>query len=267
MRTDLHRPSQLVPADYTLVTTFAHPRFGLDGDLVEEGFGLEEVGEALSGAESAVFGDTSRCGSCGARFGSGALWQHTSGEFVFTGRDCADRMNLLADWSKVELAAKVAADRRKLALARQQKAADIAACFAANPGLEDALSLASTHRIGRDLADKLRQWGSLSPAQVALALKIADEVRTTPVEVHVPAPIGRYLITGKVVSLKGHDSHWGFQMKATLKMTTDKGSWLAWMTVPSGAEWNRGDVVTVNVTLSAGNEPHFAFGSRPKIPK
>jgi hypothetical protein len=56
-------------------------------------------------------------------------------------------------------------------------------------------------------------------------------------------------------------------MKATLKMTTDKGSWLAWMTVPSGAEWNRGDVVTVNVTLSAGNEPHFAFGSRPKIPK
>jgi hypothetical protein len=266
-RTDLHRPSVLVPTDYTFVTSFAHPRYDIDGELVDEGFGFEEIGYFLTeNAGVEVFGDTTRCGSCGARFRQGALFQHVSGEAVFVGRDCADTMEVLADWSRVDAAAANAAHGRKLAMQRQRKAAQIADLLAAHEGLEDALT--TDHYIVRDIRSKLSAYGSLSAAQVALVFKIADETVKGMVEVNVPAPTGRVTFTGKVVSIKYQAPYcYGAvgTYKATIKVEAEpRKVWLAWVTVPSNSEWNKGDTVTVTASLEIGDSAHFAFGKRPK---
>jgi hypothetical protein len=266
-RIDLHRPSVMIPAQYEFVTTFTHARFDFEGELVDEGFGLDEVGDFLNTHTAAVFGDTTRCGSCGARFLSGALWVHApSGEALFTGRDCADNMALVADWSAVEVAAKRAADLRKLAVQRQIKAAQISTLLTANEGLEDALTV--DHYIVRDIRSKLSKYGSLSPAQVALVFKIADETVKGLVEVNVPAPTGRVTFTGKVVSIKYQAPYcYGAvgTYKATIKVEDQpRKVWLAWVTVPSNSEWSKGDTVTVTASLELGDSAHFAFGKRPK---
>lgn len=266
-RTDLHRPSVLVPADYSFVTTFAQPRFDLDGECVEEGFGFVEISDFLNanpGIE--VFGNDTRCGSCGARFMQGALFQHTSGQALFVGRDCAESMDVLADWSRVEIAAAKASQGRKLALLRQKKAQQIAEIFAAHEGLEDALT--TDHYIIRDIKHKLSQYGNLSPAQIALVFKIADEAAKGMVEVNIPAPTGRVTFTGKIVAIKYQQPYcYGAvgTYKATIKVEVEpRKVWLVWVTVPSASEWEKGDTVTVTATLEVGESAHFAFGKRPK---
>ena len=272
-RTDLHRPSVMIPANYSLVTTFVHPRFDIDGECVDEGFGLDEVSDFLKAHKHEVFGDAMRCGSCGARFLTGALWVHEpTGEALFTGHDCADNMDLVADWSAAEIAAKRAADLRKLAVQRQLKAKAIAALFAANEGLEEALGASYAngrqHHILSDLSAKLRQWGNLSPAQIALAFKIANEVEARnaePQEVLVEAPTGRVAIMGKVVSIKAHESQFGTVWKATVRVDAVGGVWYCWVTVPSAADWSRGDTVGVKVTVKPSDRLGWGFGSRPSL--
>lgn len=273
-RIDLHRPSVMIPAQYSFVTTFAHARFDLDGELVDEGFGFDEVDAFLSTHTGAVFGNARRCGSCGAQFLQGALWVHgPSGEALFTGRDCADNMMLVADWTAVEVAAKRAADLRKLAVQRTIKAKAIADLFAANEGLEDALGTSYTggrrHRILADLSSRLRQWGGLSPAQISLAFKIAAEVEvrnTQPQEVLIAAPSGRVKLTGNVVSLKVQESDYGTVIKATVRVESPDGVWYCWVSQPSAAAWSRGDTVTVKATVKPSDDRlGWGWGSRPTL--
>ena len=272
-RTDLHRPSVMIPADYALVATFAHARYDMYGECVDDGFGLDEVEAFMNTHEGETFGNTLRCGSCGARFLSGALWVHEpTGEALFTGRDCADSMALVADWSEAELSAKRAADRRKLAVQRMVKAKQVADFLAANEGLEDALGTAylggKPHHILTDLSGRLQQWGSLSPAQVALAFKIAGEVEVRnrqPQEVLVTPPTGRVSFRGKVVSIKQHEHMYGVTLKATIRVETVAGVWYCWVTQPGSASWSRGEEVTVKATVSPSDRLGWGFGSRPTV--
>jgi hypothetical protein len=119
-----------------------------------------------------------------------------------------------------------------------------------------------------DMAQKLRRYGSLSEKQAAFAVKLGETVRTwqPPVEgAHVPAPEGRVTFTGRILSIKERDGYMGgIEYKMTVKVETPDGSWLAWMTAPSGTE--KGQVVNITATLSRSrDEAHFAFGKRPVI--
>lgn len=267
-RTDLHRPSALVPADYEFVATFVHARYDMDGECVDEGYGLADVEEFLDTHEGDIYGHAKKCGSCGARFHSGALLQHIpSGDAVFVGADCAETIGVLVDWSQAELCAKRAADRRKLAMQRAKKAQEIQALFDNTPGLEDAMS--ADHYIIRDIRGKLSQYGSISDAQIALVFKLADEVKERGAEKKCPAPEGRVTFSGKIVKIAAHDTMYGTSIKATIKVTNEREEcWLAWVTVPSSCDWNKGDEVTLTATLTAsGSSPHFAFGKRPTVKK
>lgn len=91
-------------------------------------------------------------------------------------------------------------------------------------------------------------------------------------EAKVSAPTGtgkRVTFTGKIVSLKEKASYFGYRTtyvtKATIKMTTPEGVWLAWGTLPGAlVEKARvGDTVTLTATLESGNEAHFCFFKRP----
>jgi len=157
--------------------------------------------------------------------------------------------------SSTAITAKVNRDRRE-------------AFVSSNPGIEEALS--EEHHILKDLANKLGRYGSLSPAQVALAHKIAREVkekRRQPPEKLVPAPIadGRQTVRGRVVSSKCYESDFGISIRITVKIETPDGSWLAWGSKPNvaGSAIEVGDVVQFDARLKSGREPHFALFSRP----
>ena len=151
------------------------------------------------------------------------------------------------------------------------------AFLAANPGLREALM--QNHRISMDLDAKLMHFHSLSPAQIALAFKLHSDAYcpARPSEINVPAPEGRQVIRGTVVSVKEHRGDFGDTLKMTVKVTTNAGSWLAWGTVPSNLtprarvyqtdpvvhQIDKGAEVEFTATLTRGREPHFAFFKRP----
>ena len=294
-RTDAHRKGAIVPAEYEYVFSYnlsttelgwpvpscgvnceldgrrevreaGQPRRFVNGEHRPDGrcciIGLRNVARV----PFAVHGGTGRCTTCGARFIYGDVWMHVpTGEYIHLGHDCADKYGLLADRSSHELA-----------LGRVRAAAAVVAQRAVNeerrdatvlkhPGLAAAFALADRHPILADLAAKALRF-ELSEKQVALALKLADEVmHPKPVEALVAAPVegGRQVIEGEVISLKTYESDFGTSLKMTLKVTTPAGAWLAWGTCPAALACGRGSRVRLVATLKAGREPHFALFSRP----
>lgn len=120
-----------------------------------------------------------------------------------------------------------------------------------------------------DMARKLARYGTLSEKQAAFAVKLGETVSMwTPAaeEATVPAPEGRVTFTGTVVSVKEREGYMGgVEWKATVKVTTPEGVWLAWMTANDSAVV-KGATITVTATLTRSDrDAHFAFGKRPVV--
>jgi hypothetical protein len=291
-RTDPHRPGAIVPADYKYVLSYALPTTSggwpipaqgincqLDrrivdakGVIIQEGqhdangrccvLGLIHVAKATF----AGIGATGKCSVCGTCYSYGDVWYHTpSAEYIHIGHTCSDKYEMLADRSRFELERgrrEAAAAREVSKVRNQEERQDF---LTANPGLEEDLKVG--HHIVQDIARKFQEYRSLSPAQVALVRKIANEVRNPPpAEAHVPAPKGRVTVRGKVVSTKTYDGHFGTTLKMTVKVTTPGGVWLCWGTVPDALLGDRpvnGATVEFTATLKPGRDAHFALFSRP----
>lgn len=274
-RTDPHRPGAIVPADYRPVTWYllaGGGAFPMPPINLESVIRLQE-----SGAKFAAHGGIGKCSVCGAIFNEGQVWRHEpTGEHIHVGFQCAMKYGMMADWSEAELAR----DRREAAKAveieKAAKARKRDAFLAKHPGLAEALQV--EHRIIADIRERFIRWCEMSDKQVALVMKLADEVRNPtpkPEEKHIPAPTGRVTFVGTVVSTKVSDGAFGEQYKMVVKVTTEAGSWLAWMTVPAALldsvpageqgrlQALRGRKVQVTAALSPGRDAHFAFGKRP----
>lgn len=293
-RTDPHRPGSIVPAEYTYVMSYALPtmaggifpipgfRFDcvLDKTYTDSKTKKIVMGEhdgsgrccarahRQSGAKYAELGGIANCTICGARYGMGDIWLHVpSGEHIHLGHTCADKYEMLADRSHVELEM----GRRKAAAAVQVKKAqneeEREAFLAKHEGLAE--DLATGHRIVREIAERFAKFRSLSEKQIALVRKLADEARNPkPEEKHVPAPTGRVVIEGLVVSIKSYEGGYGWTTKMVVKVTATDGTWLVSCTVPSGlgseaADGLKGCTVNFSATLKPGRDNWFAFGSRP----
>lgn len=239
--------------------------------------------------ELASFGHAGKCGVCGAHYREGVLFAHTSGDLVFMGHDCADKYEALYDASAAELDA----DRRHAAAAKyvQRKKNDDerTAFLSANPGLAEAFAAIESGKgqtaegracravyILEDLKARFVQWRSLSPKQVALAIKLAGEVlnpppaRVEPAKVPAPKTSERIELTGKIVHTKVVDGPYGSSLKMLLVVTTYEGEWKAWSTIPAAldrpeAGW-LGLVVTLRAKLEVSrDDPSFAFLKRPTL--
>ena len=291
-RDDPHRPGAIVPADYAYVFSYNLPttldgwplpalginceidrrKYDEKGRVVSNGEHAPDgrccvVGLRASGARFAATGGTGKCSICGALFVYGDVWQHVpSGEYVHLGHTCADKYEMLADRSAWEIENGRARDAAAAKIARRVREEARAAFLAENPGLDADLAL--DHRILADLDAKLRRWGSLTEPQVALARKIAFEVRNPrPAEVMVEAPEGSaILVRGKVVSVKTVESAYGETLKFAVKVSTPAGVWIAWSTVPAGLPWVelRDREVEFVANLVRGREAHFAIAKRPR---
>ena len=272
-RNDIHRPGAIIPANYSYQFSYAlastlngWPVPAINVDLI--------IKYKKEGKKFAPTGGAGTCSVCGAHFISGDVWRHDpTGEHIYIGHDCADKYALLADRSSWELERKRARDAAAVACIKAEKAERRAEFLADNPGLKEALE--TDHHIVRDIADRFKQFTSLTPPQVALVFKLAHEAKNPrPVEPKVDAPEGRTSFRGVVVSVKEKDTAFGIVLKMTVKVDTGAGVWLAWGTAPtrvktSGELFNpeRGDVVELTATLKRGDEKYFSFMSRPILTK
>lgn len=276
-RTDDHRRGAFKPEMYQFFAWYylsERPRKGLVSSLMRASeevakyfAGVDEHGIPIVDYKAMPYGTFGKCGVCGAGFAMGEIWRHKdTNDLVHIGHDCVAKYEMAgADWDAL-------ADERRRALEARRTAARRAKAkeklFVAYAGLEEALK--ADHRISRDLAGKLAQYGTLSDGQCKLALKIAAEVAeriqkraAQYMETHVAAPTGRVTVRGMVVSLKEHEGEWGISTKMTVKVSGEGGVWLCWATVPAGLDVHKGDEVQFDAELSTGRDAHFAFGKRP----
>ena len=264
-RTDCHRPGAIVPRDYVCLLSYSLP--GVDGGFADPGFAVKEARELWMPAGSLPrgerFGSLGKCGVCGAHFRHGDIYRHEpTGHLVTMGHDCAGKYELVADrddWSaalettKIRRAAFIEGKMRDERLVRFCEREDFGSIFAID------------HPILQDMREKVRRFGELSEKQVEFACKLACEAwcPERPKERVVPAPEGRSVVRGHIVSIKSHEGAFGDSLKMTVKVHTSSGAWLAWGTVPSGLGASKGDEIEFTATLQRGREEHFAMFKRP----
>lgn len=276
-RNDIHRPSTIKPEEYQPRVFYALA--SSSGGWPVPSVNVDQViALRQNGAKFADRGGLGKCTICGANFIYGEVWEHMpSHEMIHIGHDCADKYALIADRRAFEADLEGARVRSAREHEKAMKAEKRAGFLADHPGLEAALLV--DHYIIADIARRFEAYGDLSPKQVALVMKIAAEkAQPRAEEAHVPAPTGRQVIRGTVVSAKMMESMYGETLKITVKVTTPEGTWLAWGTCPSSLALAqapeasdevpngyafRGSEVEFTATLSAGREPHFALFKRP----
>lgn len=287
-RTDEHAPSRIVPANYEYVVSYSI------GQPWYTDWGRAKVIEAQDAAQEKhlpIFGGMGKCGVCGALFSHGDLWRHMSGELLHLGHECAAKYDMLSDRSEWELHHMRATKARELSNAKMRRSKSRERFLDENPGLLEALEY--DHHITHSIAAQFDAKGRLSPAQVALVFKLVRDGQAKAdakarieaeraAEKNVPAPVGRVEFRGRIVSVRARDGfRGGVEYKATIKVNTDAGSWLAWCTVPAdvyrehagahheNAEQNLrtalvGRFVDVTATCTQSDrDEHFAFAKRP----
>ena len=261
-RTDIHRPGAIVPRDYMHLVSFSG---GASGEPPINTAQVRKLCEAIGWYGSGrIHGQQSKCGVCGAWFRHGDLYKHEpTGDLVFMGHECAEKYEMVADrddWCAELEALKRGRAARLEALRREERYAWFCK---QHDGLAQVLEM--DHAILADLKGKLRQWGSISEKQIAFAFKLASEVwKPKQEERHVPAPTGRTVVRGVVVSKKTVECFYGLAVKITVKVQTEQGSWLVWCTMPAAlAGVEVGTEVEFTATLERGKDEHFAFGKRP----
>lgn len=227
------------------------------------------------------------CSRCG---GTGIF--HTYG----TCYNCASRRSRWVEIRPlVEYARRVRSNdraRERAAAKRRARgeaaAADAAAFLAADPELAAAAAFFEAYEgtaapadTARSILGRLRRFGSVSPAQRDLVVKLVDDARTRDDKRaaeqarQVAAPTGRASFEAVIVKADVYESDWGSAWKAVYKVGTDDGVWLAFGTVPrdiladaprdsDGYPELTGLRVRMTATLSPGREPHFAMAKRPR---
>lgn len=294
-RNDIHRPGAIIPANYEFVFSYNGstsqggwpiPSYGInceldrrvcdkEGHIIKNGehdadghcciIGLLHVAKV----KFVETGATCQCSICSTHFVYGDVWKHIpTGEYLNVGHNCADKYNMLADRSAHELALGRLQAAAAVQVQKKLNQEEREAFLAKHPGLGEALEC--NHPIVSDIKAKFVQYRSLSDKQVALVLKLDNEVKNPkPVEARVEAPQGRTTFRGTVVSVKNVEGNFGVQTKLTVKVTTPEGVWLAWGTCPAALVESlsfaqlRGTEVEITATLKPGREKGFALMSRP----
>jgi len=228
----------------------------------------------VESAHVASYSHQDRCSRCGGEGGSRA-WAHTGYTCFACSGSGKGKIRTVKVYSAEKLAKLNAAtekrDTKKLAariaeaeIANARKTAARASLLTANPGLETALL--ADHAISRDLADKLVTYGSLSPAQIVLAFKLAADANA-PKPVKLDCPAGRQTIEGTILSVKEAENDFGVTWKMLVEVSIPEGSYRVFGTVPGsicgiGVGSLKGRRVKLTATVQP-KEPGFGFYSRP----
>lgn len=240
---------------------------GQDNDgrpyTVAESETLDPVLEASAQFSEAFNGRCHCCGSTRLQYACNVVHVPTL-QGYYVGRDCADKLLGFADGHfaglSVALAEKAASRRRANYW------------LTANPQHAEIVAWAGAvdHHIASDVFGKLKRYGSISEAQVALLHKIkaqleerAQQAASEP-QPTGPAPIGRLEVEVECLGTKATEGFRGSTVvKALVRLAGTNTK--AWLTA-SGLQ--RGDRALIRATFTRSErDQFFAFGSRPVIVK
>ena len=281
-RTDIHRPSAIIPTEYEWVAYELVPigRFG--GDILADCAFLQDERARIARHMARTGGKYSThehggncmvCGSVNAIYT--VLFYHAlTNTYVRMGQDCAQKCEMACGGNFD--AFKTAALNALELHAGKRKAQAILT----DAGLPAAWAIYITNYTGSipyeestvmDIVGKLVRYGSVSEKALnyirILLSKIANRAETEArrkAEVDAAAPLpgsGRMVVEGTVLTVKVQTSAFGDVTKMLVK--ADAG-WKVWGTRPSKTNVERGDRIRFTATVTASNDdPKFGFFCRP----
>jgi hypothetical protein len=294
-RTDIHRPSAIVPSEYDY---FASDYIG-PSDL-DDAFDAERKDRekmiADNGWRESTHEHGGTCHVCGATASYISYFVHRpTGEYIITGEDCAHKLGLKDNGAfktlrkRVKSAREYATGKKRAKITLEDLGMVAAWDWFVTDSEKDYDDIAISDKypewiarrhaaninILSDMIAKLIRYGSWSDRATAYAKSLWEKVedwRATADEAvkrseleresAADAPTGRVHVSGEVVSTKDIDTPYGITTKMLVK--TSKG-WKLWVSVPraiSGVE--RGERVAFTATVTpSDDDPKFAFGKRP----
>lgn len=305
-RTDVHRPKEIRPEDYSWVFSYdTQPPLVPMEDQAAATRALEEwrrhfdrfVLEPIRKSTTTVYSSPYRCDHCGAHLRYGNLYFYEpAGGVIVIGDICAEETMEVPDRAHLEQkrireaakAARMAEAENKKARERRERA---------EQEFPEATALLETYQGENsfilDVSERFKRQGYLSEKQAAALVrahhrdleredqrrKEAALIASGEIE---PVPEGRHLITGEVVTDYWKDYGMG-QSRHVMIVRDDRG-FKVWCTVPSAIDTvdlpptktsiggqrplGSGDRVQFKATLEPSDrDPAFGFGKRPASAK
>jgi hypothetical protein len=281
-RTDLHRPSAIVPNDYEYVS--CRCKVFDFGDAIANQVERERLQAhmARTGGKFSTHEHGGSCHVCGSvNLIYGIIFYHeATNSYIEVGEDCANKLEFggthefsifrKAVREEMEIAKGKGKAQKVLAESNLSRAWAIYEAykpvdFYANP---------KAHRdnqeaIIADIVGKLVKYGSISVNQGAFLGKLIAQIdnraeraaaRATENEAAAPFPAtdARIQIEGEILSTKAQESDFGIVQKMLVRSTD---GWKVWVTNPGG---QKGDHVRFFAKVQVSRtDSKFGFGSRP----
>lgn len=264
----------------------------LDDEGIERAaFEMEVLNEADWAKFNAPKHEARRCALCGHALKiSCAVTHRPTGNGYWIGRDCAKSIQSLATYGKLIEGATVALAQR---LACDKRESDFLAAHPEAIGVITWSKRPNAPRISRDICEKLRRYGNISDAQIALLEKIRQQDIDRRAKATGTATVGRQTIKGTVLKVTVEESEFGgtrwSKPPTYAKVLVDLGNGVRLMgklpehmilderTASRGESWNKaghqvetftivkvGDKIEVTATVNPSEKDNlFGFWKRP----
>lgn len=230
-RTDVHRPSAIVPEDYVFVALEYEKC-----DSMEAVYSIQHNREILKKHREATGATYSRhehggnCHICGAHCIYTAIFHHLpTNTYIRTGFDCAEKLDMGDE--RAFRGFKKSIDDARERMAGKAKAEAILVDMGLSQAWEiyrNAETIVGTYEVNTilDMVRNLVRYGNLSEKQVAFIGKLLHQInnrdaieaaRKAEHEAAANCPTGKTTIRGEVISTKCEDGYYGIQLRMLVK--------------------------------------------------
>jgi hypothetical protein len=301
MRTDIHKPSSIIPEDYSFVC-FEYIKIVDLGDamFMKSEREVKEAHMKRTGGRYSGYEHGGNCHVCGASAIYTALFYHEkTNTYIRTGQDCAEKLEMSAgNWNafraKVGNALEALAGKRKAIAYLELKGLSKAWEIYTTPYEELPTDPTRPRRIYTgddvpvvdgfftyteeiticDIVGKLVKYGDIGANAENYLRTLLERIAKRPEVLAMraaekaaaaPCPIGRVVVRGTILKVEERENNFSYHGGTILKMTVkDETGFIVWTTVPNGVSAKRGDMVAFTVTLTPSEtDPKFGFGKRP----
>lgn len=278
-RTDVHRPSAIVPTDYAFV---GFDYYGPEPwvDIIEQKILRDH--QAKTGGTYATHDHGGTCMVCGASAFYVAVFHHAkTNEYVVLGDECAAKLEFAVSSVQFDAFRKTARANIEAQAGKRKAFTTLgeyglltawylwAADFESLPTKPNG-SIYWEEMTVRDIVSKLVKYGSISDKQrtflAGLLVKIAARpaLEAKKAEAHDAAadcPNGRVTVEGKVLTIRVDDTPYGTAVKMLVQAAS---GYKVWGTMPAMLGATKGDTVRFMAACErSSTDSKFGFYKRP----